>query len=161
MPKPLFGRPQEQAQSILSATQSQRESRHQQPQGPELDRLLRKPRSKAYMDAMTKLDAGGHAHNKEKVDEIMNAIRNEFPETEIGGILLGVVSLCYLGEPYEVHTLDFTGCIIEHFPKGRPLPGIMENARGLALHGGYSFIEVYVDCLRCVSSAGAVSVVKI
>ena len=29
--------------------------------------------------------------------------------------MLGIVSICYLGKPYEVHSLDITGQIIEHY----------------------------------------------
>ena len=81
-------------------------------------RFLRKPRSKAYMDALHKLDAGGHVHNQNKVNEIINTIKSEFPEIELNGILLGYVAICYLGKPYEVHTLDITGGIIEHYKAG-------------------------------------------
>lgn len=163
MPKPMLKQPQTQTQSgsILSATQQQTQKQQtQQIDKMKLDRLLRKPRSKEYMDAMHKLDAGGHVHNQQKVNEIINTIRNEFPEIELSGILLGFVSICYLGKPYEVHTLDMTGQIIEHYKAGHPLPGGLEKARSIALRGGYDFIEVYVDCCRCISSTGAVSVIS-
>ena len=162
MPKPMLNRPQTQTKSdsILS-TKQQRVSNQQTKQMSkmELDRLLRKPRSKEYMEMMHKLDAGGHVHNKHKVDEIMNAIRMEFPEVDIKGILLGYVSICYLGKPYEVHVLDVNGEIIEHYKAGEPLPNGMEKARGIAMHGGYEFIEVYVDCCRAVRADGTVSVI--
>ena len=124
-----------------------------------LDRLLRKKRSKQYMDAIHNLDAGGHVMNQSKVDEIINTIRQEFPELEMSGILLGYVSKCYLGKPYEVHTLDIIGGIIEHYKAGQPLPDGLEKARGIALHGGYAFIEVYSDCCRAVSEDGTVAVI--
>lgn len=124
------------------------------------DKLLRKPRSKEYMNALSKLDSGGHVHNKEQVDEIKSAIINEFPEIELGGTLLGYVSICYLGEPYEVHTLSLAGSIITHYKRGEALPNGMEKARSIALHGGYAFIEVYTDCCRAISSDGSVSVIS-
>lgn len=163
MPKPMLKQPQTQAQSggILSAVQQQ--GHKQQPQQMDkmkLDRLLRKTRSKEYMAALHKLDAGGHVHNQHKVDEIIDTIRNEFPEVEIRGVLLGFVSICYLGKPYEVHTLDMSGQIIEHYKAGQSLPGDLEKARSISLRGGYDFIEVYVDCCRCISSTGTVSVIK-
>lgn len=68
--------------------------------------------------------------------------------------------ICYPGEPYEVHTLDVSGSIIEHYKRGHKLPGLLEKARNVALRGGYEFIEVYVDCCRCISSDGSVSVVR-
>lgn len=123
------------------------------------DRILRKQRSKEYMNAMTHLDAGGHVHNHERVKEITDAIRNEFPEIQLGGLLIGIVSKCYLGRPYEVHTLDFGGDIIEHYTNTQPLPGGLEKARSIAMRGGYEFIEVYADCLRCIGADGYVAVV--
>ena len=43
-----------------------------------LQRILRKKRSQKYMEAMRSLDAGGHVHNQEKVNELINAIRNTY-----------------------------------------------------------------------------------
>ena len=68
---------------------------------------------------MCELDIGGHVQNQQKVKRIIDAIHNEFPEVEINVIMLGIVSICYLGKPYEVHTLDVTGQIIEHYPGGK------------------------------------------
>lgn len=163
MPKPLFKQPQTQLQNntLLSAAQTQQQYKQvTQTDKMQQDRLLRKQRSKQYMDALNKLDAGGHTHNQAKVDEIIDTIRNEFPEVEISGVLLGYVSVCYLGKPYEVHTLDMTGEIIEHYKAGEKLPGELEKARSIALRGGYEFIEVYVDCCRAVSANGSVSVIS-
>lgn len=161
MPRPLLNRTQTHSEEILSATRQESENRQtQQMDKMRLDRLLRKPRSKAYMEALHQLDAGGHVHNQEKVNQILDAIREEFPEVEISGVLLGFVAVCYLGKPYEVHTLDMSGQIIEHYKAGQPLPGGLEVARTIALRGGYDFIEVYADCCRCISANGTVSVVK-
>lgn len=162
MPRPMLRQPQTQAQSntLLSAVQNQQqEQQTQQMDKMKLDRLLRKPRSKAYMQALHQLDAGGHVHNQHKVDDIINAIRNEFPDLEISGIMLGIVSICYLGKPYEVHSLDISGQIIEHYKSGQSLPGGLEKARSIAMRGGYDFIEVYVDCCRAISANGSVSVI--
>ena len=159
----MLRQPQTQTQSntILSATQNQQQKQQtQQMDKMKLDRLLRKTRSKEYMQALHKLDAGGHVHNQHKVNEIIDTIRNEFPDLDISGIMLGIVSICYLGKPYEVHTLDITGQIIEHYKSGQVLPGGLEKARSIAMRGGYDFIEVYVDCCRAISSSGAVSVIS-
>ena len=159
----MLKRPETQThtESILSATQKQEQKQQSsQIDKMKLDRLLRKTRSKEYMDALRKLDAGGHVHNQNKVDEIINAIREEFPEVDLNGILLGYVSICYLGKPYEVHTLDVSGQIIEHYHAGRSLPGGLEKARSIAIRGGYEFIEVYVDCCRCIGAGGSVSVIN-
>lgn len=162
MPKPMLRRPEMQnnTNSMLSPTYKQEQKKQtQQMDKMMLDSLLRKQRSKRYMDVLHRLDAGGHVHNQNKVNEIIDAIREEFPEVEISGVLLGFVSICYLGKPYEVHTLDLTGEIIEHYKGGQTLPGSLEKARSIALRGGYEFIEVYVDCCRCISANGSVSVI--
>ena len=165
MPRPMLRTPQQtqtQTNNLLSATNNnqQQKQKQQQMDKMKLDRLLRQPRSKAYMDAIHKLDAGGHVHNQEKVNDIINTIRSELPEVELSGILLGYVAVCYLGRPYGVHTLDITGGIIEHYKSGQTLPNGLEKARSIAIRGGYDFIEVYVDCCRAVSSNGTVSVIS-
>jgi hypothetical protein len=162
MPKPML-RPTHQTQtdSVLSLTSSSAAKQELSDEKKiKIDRLLRKPRSKRYMDMMRCLDSGGHVHNRKQTEDIINAIQTEFPEVEISGILLGMVSKCYLGDNYEVHSLDATGSIIEHFRQGQQMPGGMEKARSVAIRSGYEFIEVYVDCCRAVSSSGAVSVIK-
>jgi len=164
MPKPLLNTTKEQNQEtfILSASiNPAKNEENEQMKIMQQDRLLRKKRSKKYMDALHQLDAGGHLHNQEKINDILNAIKSEFDEDlEINGILLGYVSICYLGKPYEVHTLNPIGGIIEHYKVGQPLPNGLEKARGLALRGGYEFIEVYTDCCRAVDAFGNVSVIR-
>ena len=163
MPRPMLRTPQQQTQtnSLLSTAPQQRQQMKQAQQldKMKMDRLLRKPRSKAYMDAVHRLDAGGHVHNQNKVNGIIDAIREEFPEVELAGVMLGIVSQCYLGKPYEVHTLDLGGGIIGHYKSGQPLPGGLEKARSIAIRGGYDFVEVYSDCCRAVSSSGSVAVI--
>ena len=159
MPKPILNSFQSQKQTQASHIMT---SNLKQPQIDKLslDRLLRKSRSKEYMDAIHQLDAGGHVHNKKEVNEIINTIKSEFPDVDINGILLGFVAKCYLGAPYEAHTLDLVGEIIEHYKRGETLPGGLDTAKSIALHGGYDFIEVYTDCCRAISSNGSVSVIK-
>ena len=160
MPRPILKAPQTQTKSTttLSATKQQSNQQTQQIDKMKLDRVLRQKRSKKYMDAIHRLDAGGHTHNQQKVNEIIAALRDEFPEVQLSGILLGYVAICYLGHPYEVHTLDMTGEIIEHYKCNETLPGGLEKARSIALRGGYDFIEVYTDCCRAISHNGTVSV---
>lgn len=159
MPKPILNSYQSQKQPQASHIMT---SNLKQPQIDKLslDRLLRKSRSKEYMDTIHQLDAGGHVHNKKEVNEIINTIKSEFPDVDINGILLGFVAKCYLGAPYEAHTLDLVGEIIEHYKRGETLPGGLDKAKSIALHGGYDFIEVYTDCCRAISSNGSVSVIK-
>lgn len=126
----------------------------------EIDRVLARKRSKEYMEAITRLDAGGHMHNQHKVNAIIEIIRQEMPEIEIDMGPLGIVSKCYLGAPYEVHTLDIAGQIIEHYETFRSMPGMLEKARSLAKSSSYEFIEVYAHALRAVKSDGTVATLK-
>lgn len=163
MPKPLLHKPQQtrtETYNPLSLTQKPMQNQQTQMEKMKLDRLLRKKRSPAYMEALRNLDAGGHVHNQNRVREIIDTIRQEFPEVEITGILLGYVSACYLGAPYEVHVLDMAGGIVEHYKAGQPLPGGLEKARNIAMRGGYAFIEVYVDCCRAIKDDGSVAVIS-
>lgn len=159
MPRPIFrNQQQQQTSGMLSTRQTAPQAKsHMDP--AKLDLLLRRKRSKAYMDALKRLDAGGHVHNRQQMEEIINAIRAEFPEVSLEGILLGFVDKCYLGAPYEVHTIDLSGGIIEHYKRGQILPNGMEKARSLAMSGSYQFIEVYTNCVRAISSNGSVSVI--
>ena len=91
---------------------------------------------------------------------MIEIIRQEMPEIEIDMGPIGIVSRCYLGAPYEVHTLDLNGSIIEHYESYRTMPGMLEKARGLALSGFYEFIEVYHHALRAVKSDGTVATLK-
>ena len=163
MPKPLVRERQRNDQkeySLLSvSSQQSKQTLELQTDKIKLDRLLRKPRSKKYIEAIRKLDAGGHVQNRKQVEEILDEIREEFPEVNIMGILIGFVAKCHLGRPYEVHSLTVTGAIIEHFQMGHPMPFGLEKARGIAIRGGYEVIEVYADCCRAISSNGAVSVI--
>lgn len=171
MPRPLLNKTQQNTQqsSHLNAKSDQKNAPVQNKQLDKMmrDRLLRKKRSKAYMDAVAKLDAGGHVHNQEKVKEIIGVIKSELPEIELpketeavgNDVFLGYVSICHLGRPYEVHTLDLVGGIIEHYETGHQLPNGMEKARGMAMRGGYAFIEVYTNCCRAVGFDGTVSVI--
>lgn len=159
MPKPILNSYQSQKQTQASNIMTSN-LKQSQIDKLSLDRLLRKSRSKEYMDAIHQLDAGGHVHNKKEVNEIINTIKSEFPDVDINGILLGLVAKCYLGAPYEAHTLDLVGEIIEHYKRGETLPGGLDKAKSIALHGGYDFIEVYTDCCRAISSNGSVSVIK-
>ncbi len=128
--------------------------------GPAVDKRLRQSRSHAYVNLMRELDAGEYQRSPEKVQALLNAIRQELPEVAIEHLPVGIVSKCYLGDPFEVHTLDVTGSIVQHYKRSERLPDLLERARNLAAPGTYAFIEVYPDCLRSVSDGGIVSVIQ-
>lgn len=127
---------------------------------PQLQHRLRQTRSRAYVEALTRLDAGAHHGDRAALDALIDAIGHEFPELTIEQRPLGIVSRCYLGAPYEVHVCDLAGNIIEHFEKFRSMPPLFERARSLAKHKAYTFIEIYADTLRAVAEDGSVSVIE-
>jgi hypothetical protein len=128
--------------------------------GVTLQQRLRQQRSRTYIEAIKRLDAGTHQQNKAALDDLIKAIGEEFPELTNDQRPLGIVSRCYLGAPYVVHICDLSGNIIEHFESYRSMPPLFERARLLAMHSAYLFIEVYPDTLRAVSPEGAVSVIE-
>lgn len=121
---------------------------------------LRQKRSKSYLDAVTQLDAGGHLCGTQSVEALLEAIRQELPDIAVDALPVGIVSKCYLGPPYEVHTLDLSGGIIRHYKVGEGLPALMERARTLAVHPIYAFIEVYSTKLIAVSANGKTAVIE-
>ena len=164
MPRPLLNRngTETSQDSKLSLTAAPAKTQTNTDTAMQLNRRLKQPRSKAYIEAIHKLDAGGHTMNAAERAAIIDAIRAAFPEiVDLAGVLIGIVSKCYLGDPYEVHTLTIAANIIEHYKRGQALPNGMERARSLAARGGYEFVEVYTDVCRAVSSDGSVSVVQI
>lgn len=159
MPKPLLKR-SENIHSESKLTLKNNQKKYSVIENRNKEILLRKKRSKKYMSVLQSLDAGGHTHNQKEVEKIIHTIQEEFPEVNLEGTLLGIVSKCYLGNPYEVHCLDFKGDIIEHYKKGQSLPNGLEKARGIAQFGNYAFVEVYETCCRAISANGDVAVIN-
>lgn len=121
----------------------------------ELDARLRLPRSKAYLQALASLDAGGHGLSPADRAEIADIVRAEFPELTVDQLPQGFVAKCHLGDPYEVHTFDLqSGEIIAHYRTGEALPGGLERGRALAMHGAYALVEVYGTDVRGISPSG-------
>lgn len=118
------------------------------------DRELLKKRSKKYVDYFSKLDHKTLTDTKGWT-EIMQAIQEEFGTAELASLPLGIVSKCYLGQPYEVHILDLSATqIIHHYKTSEPMPDEFEKARNLAKHNAYAFIEVYKDKLLLIREDG-------
>ncbi|GIN88223.1 hypothetical protein J6TS2_46090 [Heyndrickxia sporothermodurans] len=128
--------------------------------GLALEKRLRQKRSAAYINIISKLDAGGVTCNHTKIEELIQVIQSEFPDINPYQYPIGIIARCYLGKPYEVHTLDVKLEIINHFKKGETLPQQMDRGRSLALHPSYEFIEVYNDTLRAVNRNGDVAVIQ-
>ena len=123
----------------------------------EKHRLLRQQRSKRYMEAVQRLDDGGPVMNQAAKEQIIADLQEELPGIALANEWIGIVSKCYLGDPYEVHTLAMDKqAIIKHYRGNESLPDGMEKARMLAVRGGYAFIEVYADCCRAIGKDGIV-----
>jgi len=118
------------------------------------DRDILKKRSKRYLDIISKLDATTLTDTK-GMQELMNAIKEEFGTAELSSLPIGIVAKCFLGHPHEVHTLDLVGHqIIRHYKIGEPLPDDFEKGRTLAKHNAYAFVEVYRDKIILIREDG-------
>ena len=117
-----------------------------------------RPRSSRYRTAVGRLDASATL-TPAQLREVIDDIHREFAE-RWSAIPLGFVGHCYLGPPYEAHTLTVDGQIIEHYVAGQALPGRLEQARALARTEHYLVIEVYPDQLVCVRADGSVAKVE-
>jgi hypothetical protein len=126
----------------------------------EIEARLRQKRSANYIRTMTQLDAGCHCQDPRAVEALIAAIQQELPEVTIDKLPIGIVCRCFLGEDYEVYTLDRTGGIIQHYRRSQALPPLLERARSLASHSQYLFVEVYVDSLVAVRSNGETSYIN-
>lgn len=161
MPKPLFmDREHRTENNVLSLNAVERNEKKSYLCSPkDRERILRQKRSKEYIEYLTKLDTG-NIDISAQINDILEEIRKEFPLIEIPGDLLGYCAKCYLGKNYEVHTVDFTGQIIQHFKKNEVMPNGMEKARLIALDEHYAIIEVYTHCMRAIDGDGNVFLIK-
>jgi hypothetical protein len=119
-------------------------------------RLLSAPRSRRYLEALAGLDRSGTV-SRVDVDDIIDRIHREFADAW-ASTPLGIVARCYLGAPYEVHTLTLDGTILAHYKVGEELPAPLERARTLALSEAYLAIEVYPDRMIFIRTGGTVTV---
>jgi hypothetical protein len=117
---------------------------------------MRARRTKEYVEALTRLDAGGVVGVKERAEYLIEQVAREVEALGLPEMPLGLLARCYLGPPYEVHILDLAGSIVHHVKLGEPMPAAFERARALALHPAYAFIEVFPGSLQCVRADGSV-----
>ncbi|MDH2205895.1 MULTISPECIES: hypothetical protein [Empedobacter] len=121
------------------------------------DRDILRKRSKKYMDLIAGLDAKTLTETK-GMEELMNCIQEEFGTAELASLPLGIVSKCFLGHPYEVHTLDLIGNqIIKHYKSNEIMEGDFEKARTVAMHNAYAMVEVYTDKMILIREDGTAS----
>ncbi|WP_433863032.1 hypothetical protein [Sphingobacterium thalpophilum] len=119
------------------------------------DRELLKKRSTRYVEMMSGLDAKTLTDTK-GIAGLLQAIQEEFGTADIANLPLGVLAKCFLGNPYEVHTLDLVGNqIVKHYKLNETLPDSFEKARALAKHNAYAFVEIYRDKLILIREDGS------
>lgn len=150
------------ADPVLSAVPSRPRLTSTTLTGTALTARLRQQRSREYIEAMTRLDAGAHlhhAHTSAATQSLLDAIRNELPDVAVDALPVGIVAKCHLGAPFEVHSLSCTGNIVQHYKVGETLPNLMERARALAQHPEYAFIEVYPNRLITVTQSGQTAII--
>ncbi|UUF16564.1 MULTISPECIES: hypothetical protein [Flavobacterium] len=118
------------------------------------DRDLLKKRSKKYLDLIAGLDAKTLTETK-GMDELIKAIQEEFGTAELSNLPLGILSKCFLGHPYEVHTLDLSGSqIIRHYNITETMEAEFEKARSVAKHNAYAMVEIYKDKIILIREDG-------
>lgn len=118
------------------------------------DRDVLKKRSENYLNIIKTIDSDMLIETKGK-EKLLSKIQEEFGTAELVSLPLGILSKCFLGHPYEVHTLDLSANqIIKHYKIGEPLPDHFEKARTLARHNAYVFIEIYKDKLILIREDG-------
>ncbi len=119
------------------------------------DRDLLKQRSKKYMDLISKIDAKNHTDTK-GMEDLLKEIQEEFGTASLVSLPLGIVSKCFLGHPYEVHTIDLSGnLIINHYKTSEVMAADFEKARTLAIHNSYAMVEVYKDKMILIREDGS------
>jgi hypothetical protein len=118
------------------------------------NRDILKKRSKKYLDLISGLDAKTLT-NTSGINELIKAIQEEFGAAELGSLPLGIVSKCFLGHPYEVHTLDLSGSqIIKHYKSTETMEPEFERARTIAKHNAYAMVEIYRDKIILIREDG-------
>ena len=156
MPKPIINFKSSQNQNIIPSVNLKDKTTFHSP-----ETIFRRKRSQEYINKIKKLDMLGHNVSQAQIDEIINAIKNELPEISIDELPIGIVAKCYLGEPYEVHTLSLFGkSIIRHYKLSEGLPAELEKARTLANNENYEFIEVYHTKLIAVKEDGSTAIIE-
>ncbi|WP_294960332.1 hypothetical protein [uncultured Flavobacterium sp.] len=118
------------------------------------DRDLLKKRSKKYLDLISGLDTKTLIDTK-GMDQLIKSIQEEFGTAELSNLPLGILSKCFLGHPYEVHTLDLSGSqIIKHYKTTETMQAEFEKARAVAKHNAYAMVEIYKDKIILIREDG-------
>lgn len=119
------------------------------------DRDVLRKRSKKYLELIAGLDSKTLTDTN-GMNELIKAIQEEFGTAELANLPLGIVSKCFLGHPYEVHTLDLSGSqIIKHYKTTESMEAEFEKARTVAKHNAYAMVEIYKDKIILIREDGS------
>ncbi|MEX2593848.1 MAG: hypothetical protein WD426_13825 [Anditalea sp.] len=122
------------------------------------EREVLKKRSKKYLDLIAGLDHKTLTETK-GMEGLMKSLQEEIGTAELSALPLGIVSKCFLGHPYEVHTLDLSGSqIIRHYKNSETMEGHFEKARNVAMHHAYAMVEIYSDKMVLIREDGTASI---
>lgn len=121
--------------------------------------------SRWYLHAVVRLDTGDLPRDPAALAALVATVRAQFDELAIPDYPIGLVQNCCIGRPNEVHVLDLSGGIVQHYRAREAVPERFAAARRLALHPTfraagliptYAFIEVLRDAVnRCARNPGA------
>lgn len=151
----------------------------------DVDRVLRQPRSAAYLDAFYAIDMLSETDEEiiaklkaemdeevlndfsdmsaeELLSEIKSCVEEEFAELEIElrSVLHGVIAKCYI-DGCDCHAINPQGEILEHFKMNRPIPDELHKGRELIMkYPDCKCVEVYTDCCRVIHEDGTVLKIK-
>ena len=158
MPRPLLFNTQstQQETTRLDATHHE-ENRDLRTDPLACERAFRKRRSQKYMDAMVKLDAGTGHISQEDIDQMLQAIRDEFPDIEVLTDYLGSMAICHLGDPFESHILVPESQCIIHYSRNYTFESPLDKCRNLCLMPDYLFVEIYDNTFRAIGKNGSVA----
>ena len=161
MPKPLFNLNNEQKLEIDVSLSRKNATKVDE---KVLKERLRKKRSSKYIEAIKSLDVGNVKMSEKEKNELLDIVKEEFSDISLNIVedanFIGILAQCYLGYPYEVHTLSLDGFIIHHYEIREGLPSGFECARSLSLHPQYDFIEIYDKFMIAVGADGSTSVIS-
>lgn len=148
----------------------------------EIDKELRKPRSRAYMEVFDAIDMLSTTDEEiiaelkanmdedtaeefsnmtaeEILEEIKACFQEEFQnlQIEVQSILHGVLSKCYIND-CDCHAISAEGNIMDHYNSHSPMPDeFLERGRMVfRKYPSCRCVEVYSDCCRVVAEDSTV-----
>ncbi len=108
---------------------------------PHVMRSRRRIRPPDLLDAVRAIDTTVDSAGQQA---LINYLHQQYEAMQVG-MLIGLFSHCYLGQPYVDHRVDLAGSILEHYTATDHLPPQFDSARPLARTNAYLYIEVYQD----------------